>query len=275
MTYRSLMVQLDVAEPSEAALRVTGELADLFKAQVIGVAAGFPNAPVHADGMIATSVLEANHDDLQRDLARCEARFRAALTPLGRPLQWRSEMANPSDFLTAQSRAADLVIVGRHRHASVLLPHQSLEIGDAVMRAGRPLLLVPPDATSLALDRLMVAWKDTGEARRAVAAALPLLKAARDVQIVEIIAAESEEQDAAGRIADVAAWLQRHGVTASMTVEKPAGDAGSHLDLLAAQNKADIVIAGAYGHSRLREWAFGGVTRHFIRHAATCTLLMH
>src|SRR3954467_12129780 len=157
MTYRSLMVQLDLADPSEAALRVTGELADLFEAQVIGVAAGFPNAPVHADGMIATSVLEANYDNLQRDLANCESRFRAALAPLGRPGQWRSEMANPSDFLAAQSRTADLVIVGRHRDVSVLLPHQSLDIGDAIMRAGRPLLLVPPDTTRLALDRLMVA----------------------------------------------------------------------------------------------------------------------
>jgi len=275
MTYRSLMVQLDLADPSDAALRITCELADLFKAEVIGIAAGFPTAPVHADGMIATSVLEANYEELQRDLARCEGRFRAALTPLGIPAHWRSEMANPAEFLAAQSRAADLIIVGRHRDRSILLPQQALDIGDTVMRAGRPMLLVPPGMTSLAFNRLMVAWKDTAESRRAVAAALPLLKLAGEVRIIEIVSAESEERDAAARIADVAAWLQRHGVAASATVEKPAGDAGSHLDLLAAQNKADIVIAGAYGHSRIREWALGGVTRHFIRHAATCTFLMH
>ena len=77
MTYRSLMVQLDLEHSNEAALRITGELADLFKSQVIGIAAGFPNPPVHADGMIATSVLEADYERLQQAIDRCESRFRA------------------------------------------------------------------------------------------------------------------------------------------------------------------------------------------------------
>jgi nucleotide-binding universal stress UspA family protein len=121
----------------------------------------------------------------------------------------------------------------------------------------------------------MIAWKDTAEARRAIAAALPLLKRAKDVQIVEIVDNDGEKRDAARHVADVAAWLQQHGIKAAATTELSAGNAGSHLDLLAAQNRADVVIAGAYGHSRLREWAFGGVTRHFIHAAKTCTLLMH
>jgi nucleotide-binding universal stress UspA family protein len=269
------MVHLNLEHPNEAALRVTGELAGTFKAQVIGVAAGFPNAPVHADGMKATSVLEADYKRLQHDIERCESRFRQAMAPLGHPLQWRSDMANAAEFLASEARAADLVIVGRHPDVSTLLPHQSLDIGDAVMRAGRPMLLVPAGQTGLALDRIMIAWKDTAEARRAIAAALPLLKRAKDVQIVEIVDNDGEKRDAARHVADVAAWLQQHGIKAAATTELSAGNAGSHLDLLAAQNRADVVIAGAYGHSRLREWAFGGVTRHFIHAAKTCTLLMH
>ena len=157
----------------------------------------------------------------------------------------------------------------------LLIPGQSLDIGDAVMRAGRPILLVPPGKTCLAPDRVLVAWKDTTEARRAVSAALPLLKRAQDVRIVEIVGQGNEETDAARRVADVAAWLQRHGVTAEATAELSAGNAGSHLDLLATQNNADVIVAGAYGHSRLREWAFGGVTRHLMRRAAACAFLMH
>jgi nucleotide-binding universal stress UspA family protein len=275
VTYRSLMVHLDLEHSNEAALRITGELADLFKSQVIGVAAGFPNAPVHADGMIAASVLEADDEQMKQAIDRCEGRFRAAMTPVGRPLQWRSDVAYAAEFLAAQARAADLLIVARHQDASVLIPHQSLDIGDAVMRAGRPILLVSPYTTCLAPDRILIAWKDTTETRRAVSPALPLLKQARDVQIVEIVAECSEQQGAARSVADVAGWLQRHGVTAQATAELSAGDTGSHLDLLAAQNKADVVVAGAYGHSRLREWAFGGVTRHIIHRAAACTFLMH
>lgn len=275
MTYRSLMVHLDLEHPNEAALRVAGELAGIFRSEVIGVAAGFPNAPVHADGLIATSVLEADYERLQQDIDRCEARFHEVMTPLGHPSQWRSEMANAAEFLAAEARAADLLIVGRHPDVSSLLPHQSLDIGDAVMRAGRPVLLVSRGMTSLPLDRIMIGWKDTAEARRAVAAALPLLKRAKDVAIVEIVADEAEKRDAVRRVADVAAWLHRHGVTASASAELSAGGAGNHLDLLAAQNKTDLVVAGAYGHSRLREWIFGGVTRHFIHNAKACTLLMH
>jgi nucleotide-binding universal stress UspA family protein len=275
VTYRSLMVHLDLEHSNEAALRITAELAGLFKSQVIGVAAGFPNAPVHADGMIAASVLEADHEQMKQAIDRCENRFRATMNPLGHPLQWRSDVANTADFLATQARAADLLIVGRQESDSVLVPGQSLDIGDAVMRAGRPILLVPPGKTRLAPDRILVAWKDTTEARRAVSAALPLLKRAKHVQIVEIVTEGNEEQRAARRVTDVAAWLQRHGVTADATAELSAGNAGSHLDLLAAQRSADIVVAGAYGHSRLREWAFGGVTRHLIHRAGTCAFLMH
>jgi nucleotide-binding universal stress UspA family protein len=224
--------------------------------------------------MIATSVLEADYERLQQTIERCESRFRTAMASLGHSLQWRSDVAYPAEFLAAEARAADLVIVGRQEHTSILIPNQSLDIGDAVMRAGRPILLVPPGKTSLALDRILIAWKDTTEARRAVSAALPLLKRAKDVQIVEIVA-DGEQQDAARRIADVAGWLQRHGVTAARHTELSVGHAGSHLDLLATQNHTDIVVAGGYGHSRLREWVFGGVTRHLLNHATACTFLMH
>jgi nucleotide-binding universal stress UspA family protein len=275
VTYRSLMVHLNLEHSNEAALRVASELAGVFKSQVIGVAAGLPSAPVYADGMIAASVLETDYEQMKQTIDRCESRFRAAMTPLGHPLQWRSDVANAAEFLATQARAADLVIVGLHAEDSVIIPSQSLDIGDAVMRAGRPILLVPPDRTCLALDRMLVGWKDTAESRRAVSAALPLLKRARDVQVVEIVAEGDQEPSAARRVADVATWLQRHGVTAQATAELSAGNTGSHLELLAAQGNADIVVAGAYGHSRLREWAFGGVTRHLIYHATTCTLLMH
>jgi hypothetical protein len=77
------MVHLDLEQPSESALRVTRELADRFKSHVIGVTAGLPNAPIHADGMIATSVLESDYDQLNQAIARCESHFRSALSDFG------------------------------------------------------------------------------------------------------------------------------------------------------------------------------------------------
>ena len=269
------MVHLDLDQGSEPALRVAHELADRFKSKVIGVTAGLPAAPIHADGMIATSVLEVDYEQLNQAISRCEARFRLALKEFSGALEWRSGAANPADFLAAEARAADLLVVGRSENDKAFGPHPLLDIGDAVMKAGRPVLVVPPRRTSLALDRVVVAWKDTAESRRAISAALPLLKKAPEVTIIGIVPGEAERDAATARVADVANWLSRHDVQASARVELSAGDAGSQLDAIASEARIDVIVAGAYGHARFQEWIFGGVTRHLLQQGSACVLLVH
>lgn len=269
------MVHLDVEQVSEPALRVACELADRFKSKVIGVTAGMPAVPIHADGMIASSVLEVDYQQLTEAISRCEAHFRSALRGFGSSLEWRSDVTNPGDFLAAEARAADLLIVGRSENHAFLDQHQLLNIGDVVMRAGRPVLVVPPRGTSLALDRVIVAWKDTAESRKAISAALPLLRRTKELTLIEI-ASDARDRDAAeARLADVARWLQRHNIAASPRVEISAGDVGSQLDAIASEARVDVIVAGAYGHTRLREWIFGGVTRHLLQRSSACTLLTH
>jgi nucleotide-binding universal stress UspA family protein len=275
VSYRSLMVHLDLEQVSEPALRITCELADRFKSKVIGVTAGLPAAPIHADGMIASSVLEVDYEQLNQAISRCEAHFRSALKGFGSSLEWRSDAAYPADFLAAEARAADLVVVGRSENYSRLGPQQLLNVGDAVMRTGRPVLVVPPRSTCLALDRVLVAWKDTAEARKAISAALPLLRKAKELTILEV-ASDTRERDAADtHVADVVNWLKRHNIAASARVETSAGDAGSQLDAIASEARIDVIVAGAYGHTRLHEWIFGGVTRHLLQRSPTCALLAH
>ena len=275
MTCKTIMVHVDLEQYSEPALRVTCELADRLKSKVIGVTAGLPNVPIHADGMVASSVLEADYEQLNLAIGRCESHFRSALRDFGGALEWRSDVAYPADFLAEQARAADLLVVGRAENYTTFGSQHLLEIGDAVMKAGRPVLVVPPRSTSLAFDRMLIAWKDSAEARRALPAALPLLRHAREVIVVEIISDESERGAANERLADVAKWLQRHNVPASVRVELSAGAPGSQLEAIASEARADIIVAGAYGHTRLSEWIFGGVTRHLLQHSSTCALLVH
>lgn len=275
MTYKTVMVHLDLEQPSESALRVTRELADRFKSNVIGVTAGLPNVPVHADGMIATSVLESDYEQLNQAIGRCESHFRSALKGVAGALEWRAGAAYPADFLAREARAADLLVVGRAENYAKFGAQHLLEIGDAVMQAGRPVVVVPPRCTSLALDRILIAWKDSAETRRALPAALPLLRRASELTVVEIVSGESERAAADTRVADVVKWLQRHGIAASARVELSAGDVGSQFDAIAAEARIDLIVAGAYGHTRLSEWIFGGVTRHLLQHGATCAFLMH
>ena len=269
------MVFVDLEQGSEPALRVARELADRFKSAVIGITASLPNAVIHADGMIASSVIDVDYERLNRAISRSETRFRSALKDVGCSLEWRANAANPADYLAAEARAADLVVVGRSENYALLGADQQLQIGDAVMKAGRPVLVVPPRHGGLALERMLVAWKDSNESRKAISAALPLLRKATELTIVEIVSDAGEREQAARRVTDVVHWLQRHDVQASARVELSAGDFGSQLDAIASEARIDVIVAGAYGHTRLSEWIFGGVTRHLLQQHSACVLLAH
>ncbi|HSV01406.1 MAG TPA: universal stress protein, partial [Roseiarcus sp.] len=134
--------------------------------------------------------------------------------------------------------------------------------------------LAPARATGLKLTRALVCCKDSREARRAVADALPMLKASRAVDVVELVGRHEIER-AQARVADVGEWLHRHGVEANCFTIPLAGVESVHLAAIAQDLEADLVVAGAFGHSRLREWAFGGVTQDLLTRGERCTLVSH
>jgi nucleotide-binding universal stress UspA family protein len=176
-------------------------------------------------------------------------------------------------WLASQARCADLVISAQ-ASADLLDASRILDSGDLVLQVGRPVLLVPAGLDSLALDRVLVGWKDGRESRRAVADALPLLQQAGRVTLVEV-AARADADTARQHLADVAGWLLRHGVTAQTLVAPSAGDDTRSLHDIAGDERADLIVAGAYGHSRLREWVLGGVTRDLLLRTPRCTLVSH
>lgn len=269
------MVHLDLAYPSNSALRIACELADRWKSDVIGLAAGLPDPSIRTGGMVAPSILEYDDQRLRHTLDDCERRFRTTMKPIDATVTWRSAITEPERFLVNEARAADLLIVSRAELRSTGPLAQPLDIGDAAMRCGRPMLIVPFGLACVAAERCLVAWKDTAESRHAIAAALPLLRQAQEVIVVEIIQDEAERIGSEARLADVVKWLSRHNVSAAASTELSAGDTGGHLDLIASENQIDVIVAGAYGHSRLHEWVFGGVTRYLLQHASVCTLLTH
>ena len=204
-----------------------------------------------------------------------EAEFRSALQTRAVTLEWRSTVMFTllSDYLAREARSADLVITGI-ASGDMFDSARSVNTGDLVMRAGRPVLVVPAAAGKVRLDRVVVGWKDTRESRRAVSDALPLLKGASHVAVVEI-AVEAELAAARTQIEDVAGWLNRHGIKAECLTSPSTGDDATALYAVAQDQGADLIVAGAYGHSRLREWALGGVTRDLLLRANWCSLLSH
>ena len=277
MTYATVMVTLALDQPNEARLQVAGELAERFEAAIVGVAAAQFAPPLYfTDGAEAQALIDDGEASVKRRLAGLEAQFRAATRNRGGYAEWRSAMDFPARFALAQARCADIVVSGGQSPAfSDAFALASPK--DLVMQAGRPLLVVPDRANWLDLRSVLVAWKDTPEARRAVADALPMLRKARDVTIATIPERDDDRSVVTAGVTDVAAWLARHGVTATARICEGARNetAAAQLEQVAGDVDAGLIVAGAYGHSRFRELILGGVTQYLVTQTARSVLLSH
>ena len=273
MSYSTLMVNLAVGGSNAALLRVAGTLAKQFDATVIGVAARQPMQMIYTSGCyVSPELIEEDRQEIEREMQETEAEFRGSIQ--GVALHWRSEVSFelPADFVVRQARRADLLLTGAP--ASPERDPTRVGSGDLLMQAGRPILVVPQAAEAVSLDHVVLAWKDTRETRRAAFDALPLMTRAKHVTVVQL-AAETELADAREELADVAQWLESHGIAAdTVAVATEAGES-RQLNALAKDRGAGLIVAGGYGHSRLREWALGGMTRDLLLNPELCAVLSH
>jgi nucleotide-binding universal stress UspA family protein len=175
-----------------------------------------------------------------------------------------------NNLVPREARAADLIVIGCKRDPDDL--YYALDPGLTILRAGRPVLVVPDGIDSLVGRRVVVAWKDTREARRAVRDALPFLREAEEVTIAEVCEYGTEMQSQSD-IKDVSDYLLRHKViVAAKSTLHTKQSIANELLRFAGDERADLIVAGGYGHSRLGEWIFGGVTRDLLRSSAVCCL---
>src|SRR5262245_8946998 len=272
MTYATAMVSLAVDQPSEALLEVTGQLVAQFSAKAIGVSAAMFSPPLYFMGEAGQHLIDEGEAAIRKRMAELESQFRAVMHGRAKGVEWRSALDVPARFVAQESRAADLVVVGGDGNA-ILDPFAVAGPSDLVMQAGRPLLVVPAAVEWLDLRSALVAWKDCAEARRAVADALPLLAKVKEVTVAGIAEAEGGEAAVKQQVEDVVGWLARHGIAARAQVPERSGNAVVQLERIAADTGAGVVVAGAYGRSRFREWVLGGVTQHLVGQAARCALL--
>lgn len=273
MDYKTVMVGLALDRPNDACLKVAGDLAERFGARVIGAAAADLRPPMYfAEGEFAQKLLDEEAASIVKRLAELEAEFRAFVEKRATSVEWRSARALPVPHMLQQARAADIIVVGA-RSETLVDPSAAADPSDLVMQAGRPLIVVPPTVQWLDLRSVLVAWKDVREARRAAFDSLPILAAAKEVTIVRIPEKSGDRDAAATEVADVAAWLRGHGIEARTVVSESTAGTIDQLEKTAANVGAGVVIAGAYGHSRFREWVLSGVTRHLAMESPRCAFL--
>jgi nucleotide-binding universal stress UspA family protein len=263
MTYATLMVHLELGRSNAGLLRVAGDLARRFEAGIIGIAACQPMPMYYADGY-SGAMIEEDRVEMAREIKATEEEFRSVLQGAVADVEWRSTVAFGlvADYLACEARAADLVLTGVAT-GDMFDASRAVNTGDLLMQAGRPVLVVPLAAETLKLEQVLVGWKETREARRAVVDALPFLKQATRVTIASI-ASPDDMATSRTQLEDVARWLKRHGVAASALASPASGNDAAALYALAQDQGADLIVAGAYGHTRLREWVLGGVTTDLL-----------
>jgi len=197
-------------------------------------------------------------------------RFREVAGVTAQPAEWRGSFNFPREAIAREARAADLIVIGSRPAADDVF--HTFDSGEVPIAAGRPILVAPHGHAALSARRIPIAWKDTREARRAVQCALPFLQQAEHITLVEV-AEDLLEAQAQAQLADVEAYLVRHGIKIGVkAVLNPHGAIAHQLTSVATDNGADLIVAGAYGHTRLGEWIFGGATRGLLHTSKLCCL---
>lgn len=260
MSYKSILVNLDIDKPDEAVLQAAVDLARRYDATLVGFAAAdLPMPIVTTEGMVVDGgFIEDQREDIERRLGAAKESFERLGGGVGR-LEWRGGVFNPSRLLMETARLADLIVTAMPDDGGDSA--NAIDVAEVALHAGRPVLVLATGDPRPLNGTVLVAWKDTREARRAVADALPLLARASSVIVATVDRDASEFSQES--LADVALYLSAHGIRARTELLTDGDDAGALIGYADAL-EADLVVSGAFGHSRLREWVFGGVTRSLL-----------
>jgi nucleotide-binding universal stress UspA family protein len=280
MAYKTVLVALNEINRLDALHAAAASIAGLSGAHIRGLYA-VPAAQIYpSTGFEAVPQMFEGHQTFFRNnLDKTKGRFEAALREAGREGDFVStEGRSPliSDEILNYGRSVDLIIMSATDPADV----SGVEL-DCVERvlsgAGRPVLVLPREGSgAIAPETVVVGWNGAREAARAVFDSVPLLKAAKAVHLV-IVDAEGEERITQGNPGHrIVAALKRHDVAAEAKCIKSGKTSAGHALLnYAKETNAGLIVMGAYGHSRLREFVFGGATRAVLEEMTTPVLMSH
>ena len=252
-------------------------VAETFGAHVVGVAFTYdPIIPGLVMGGIPPSFIDSQRAESEKKTRVAIGRFEQAAKRAGisaERLALSASISDASEQLGRMARRFDLAVVGQPE------PEKSMpgEVFDeaVLFESGRPVIMVPYiQQQGLKLDRVMVCWDGSRAATRAIADSMPFLQKAKQVDIVMVASNRTESDEIPG--ADLGQHLARHGLKVNVKrLVAPNIDATSAVLSYAADSSTDMIVMGGYGHSRLREFVLGGVTRGILATMTVPTLMSH
>jgi nucleotide-binding universal stress UspA family protein len=274
---KDIIVNLSVTKNDSAVANYAASVAAALQAHLTGVAFVYdPIVPISDGGYIPAEIIETQRADNEAAAESAIKSFTAATERAGisaEPLTLSASLAGAADRLARLARCFDLAIVGQGQ--SEMSTMEQI-IGEAVLfDSGRPMIMVPYiQKAPFKIENVMICWDGSRAAARAAADAIPILGKSGRVEIVVVTDERGKQYDIAG--ADIGQHLARHGFKVEVN-RLPGGniDVADVLLSHTADSGADFMVIGGYGHSRLREFVLGGVTRSIFQSMTVPVLLSH
>ena len=281
MTFKTIVACLTAYESAPAVTASALQLAGQNDALVIGLHI-IPRVPLYGvvGAEIPAEVIESEEAALRERATEFEEQFAEAVRSAGKrskvKTEWRCVKSIRNDVsiaLLEHMPCADIIVMGQFPDGE----DDTEPTAEIVLGVGRPVLLIPHRIPPTTIgERVVVAWNGKREAERAAFDALPILRQAETVRILTMNPEDVSGRDSIQSAEDLMQALSRHGIEASMATSNPREiSLGQDLLSRVADESCDLLVMGCYGHSRLRELIFGGVTREILKSMTVPVLLSH
>jgi nucleotide-binding universal stress UspA family protein len=281
MSMKTMLIPTEQRTSMSSTLQTALLLARRFDSYIEGFALQPAVSELFAVDMGGSFAPESFRQDRIEDAQKTKAVFESFMHEHGVPrsdpaisglsLGWLDDAPEGEGTVGSYGRIFDLIVLSRPDPTSFGMDRRVLEAG--LFESGRPILLSPPAPRKQIATNVLIAWNGSTEQTRAIAFAMPLLQQAESVKVLTIpggagVPGPSGEQ--------LTRCLVRNGVVATpLSVELDGRSTGETILATAASQDSDLLIKGAYTQSRLREWIFGGATRHIVANATLPVLMAH
>jgi len=274
---KDIIVNLSVIKSDSTVGNYAVSVAAALQAHLTGIAFIYdPVVPISGTGYIPADVIESQRADNETAAEAAIKDFTAATDRAGisaEPQMLSASLTGAGDQFARMARRFDLAIVGQ---AQPEMSTMEQIIGETTLfESGRPMIMVPYiQKAPFKTDNVIICWDGSRTAARAVADAIPILGKSSRIEIVSVTNERGKEDEIEG--ADIGQHLARHGLKVDVhRISKGNIDVADALLSHAADSATDLMVMGGYGHSRLREFVLGGVTRSIFQSMTLPVLLSH
>lgn len=276
MAIKDLAVAYNGSANANSAVKMAVQMCQKYGASLTGL---YASAPLRFEGNVQRWI----SDEVMESLRKAEAettneikeKFKAEVSGSGftGEIDFVGDEGVPNAVIARQARYHDILLLGQFSD-----PHdarRNVRAEDLVLRAGRPLLIVPLKYEVVPFQEYaVIAWDGSRPAARALSDAMQILETKRRIDIVTVVSGDGNGKTQ--RIAQVVKHLERHGVDARQVSLKATREGvGGTILKYCGENKPDVLVMGAYGHAKLREDLFGGTTRQILEHMNVPVMMSH